>query len=199
MAHRIHIGFFTPGYAHVDATLRAFELSKRHDATFSRTIGEPLGLRRDQFARWFVESDASHALLLEGDLIPPEDILDRLLKVRAPVVTALYPQWVDGQLVTNVQASTDATWSAAVPPGVFSVRRCLLGCVLVERSVFAKVPAPWFLSTMTDTRFVSDDEWFCNAVRNAGLGIRCDGAAVCSSLRHGTDLLTLTGASLHRT
>jgi hypothetical protein len=198
VADRIHIAFFTPGYPFVDAALRALELSRRQGATFSRSIGEPLAPRRDQFVRWFMESDASHALLLEGDVVPPVDILDRLLEVRAPVVTALYPQWVDNRLSTNVQATTDATWSDAVPPRVFSVLRCLLGCVLVQREVFARVPAPWFLSTMTTARFMADDEWFCNAVREAGMGIRCDGAAVCASLRQGTDLLALTGGSIHR-
>ena len=122
MADRIHIALFTPGYPYVDATIRALELSRRHGAGFSRSIGEPLSLHRDKFARWFAHSDAVHALFLEGDVVPPEDIVDRLLHVRAPVVTALYPQWVEDRLATNVQATTDATWSAAVPPRVFSVR-----------------------------------------------------------------------------
>jgi hypothetical protein len=198
VADGLHIALFTPGYPYVDAALRALELSKRHGGTFSRSIGEPLAPRRDEFARWFVDSDASHALLLEGDVVPPEDIVERLMKVRAPVVTALYPQWVDERLSTNVQATTDATWSDTVPPRVFSVRRCLLGCVLVQRDVFKRVPSPWFLSTMTATRFVGDDEWFCNAVREAGMGIRCDGSALCASVRQGANLLAIAGGTLHK-
>lgn len=197
MADGLHIAFFTPGYPYVDAALRALELSKRHGATFSRSIGEPLGPRRDEFARWFVDSDHSHALLLEGDVLPPEDVVDRLLQVKAPVVTALYPQWTGDRLSTNVQASTDTTWSDAVPPRVFSVRRCLLGCVLIHRDAIKRIPPPWFLATMTPTGFISDDEWFCTAVRKAGMGIRCDGSIVCAAMRQGADLLALSGGRLH--
>ncbi|HEV8208934.1 MAG TPA: hypothetical protein VGP77_02380 [Vicinamibacterales bacterium] len=199
MADRIHIALFTPGYPYVDAVLRAVRLSRRPGASLSRSIGEPLAPRRDQFAQWLLESDATHALLLEGDIIPPEDVLDRLLLVGAPVVTATYPQWIDGRLSTNVQATTDVSWSDTVSPEIFPVRRCLLGCVLVQRDVFVKVPAPRFLSTMTDVGFLPDDKWFCDAVRRAGLGIRCDGRVLCSSVRQGTDLLAMTGGSIQRT
>jgi hypothetical protein len=188
---RVHIALFTNGYPHVDAAIRAMDLSHRHGASFSRTIGEPLSLRRDQFARWFVETDASHVLMLEGDVVPPEDALGRLLEVGAPVVTAVYPQWVDERLCSNVQALTDATWSERIPSGRFPIRRCLLGCVLVTREALLKIPAPWFLSTMTETRFVTDDEWFCAAVSRAGLSIICDGNLSCAAFRQGTDLRSL--------
>jgi hypothetical protein len=36
-------------------------------------------------------------------------------------------------------------------------------------------------------------------VRRAGLGIRCDGRVLCSSVRQGTDLLAMTGGSIQRT
>jgi hypothetical protein len=196
---RVHVALFTPGYPYVDAVLRAVKLSQRQGASLSRSIGEPLASHRDRLARWLLDSEATHALLLEGDVVPPEDVLDRLLLVGAPVVTAVYPHWVDERLATNVQATADATWSDKVPPAVFTVRRCLLGCVLVHRDVFASVPPPWFLSTMTGTGLLSDDKWFCDAVRRAGLGIRCDGRVMCSSIRQGTDLLAVAGGSIQIT
>jgi hypothetical protein len=198
-ADRIHIALFTPGYPYVDAVLRAVTLSQRPGASLSRSIGEPPAPHRERLARWLLDSDATHALLLDGDVVPPENLLDRLLLVDAPVVTAAYPQWVDERLSTNVQATADDTWSDKIAPTVFAVRRCLLGCVLVQRDVFVKVPAPWFLSTMTSTGLLSDDKWFCDAVRRAGLGIRCDGGAICSSMRQGTDLLAVSGGSIQLT
>jgi len=195
---RVHIALFTNGYPHVDAVIRAMDLSRRHGASFSRSIGEPFSLRRDQFVRWFLETDASHALLLEGDIVPPEDALDRLLDAAAPVVTAVYPQWVDDRLCANVQTLTDSTWSETIPLARIPVQRCLLGCVLVTREALASVPAPWFLATMTATRFVTDDEWFCAAASRAGLSITCDGSVVCASMRQGTDLRALAGARFQR-
>ena len=196
MPGQLHIALFTTGYPYVDAVLRAADLSRRHGAGLSRSIGEPLSVRRDQFARWFTTSPATHALFLEGDVVPPADVVDRLLKLNAPVATAVYPQW-DERLITSVQALADSTWSDSVPRSVFPVRRCLLGCVLVHRDVFAALSSPWFLSTITGTRFIADDEWFCDAVHRAGLQILCDGEATCASMRQGTDLLALMGSRIH--
>jgi hypothetical protein len=195
---RVHVALFTTGYPYVDAAIRATELSRRHAAGFSRSIGEPLSLRRDQFVRWFLETDATHALMLEGDIVPPEDALERLLEADAPVATAAYAQWVDDRLCANVQTLNDATWSDTVAAERFEIRRCLLGCMLVRRDAFATIGAPWFLSTMTASRYVSDDEWFCSAVARAGLPIVCDGSVMCASYRQGSDLLALTGGRIQR-
>lgn len=198
MDSSVQVALFTPGYPHVDVVLRAIDLARRHGGAFMRCVGEPLAPVRDQFVRQFLDSTATHALLLEGDVLPPPDAVDRLLKVDAAVASAVYPQWADDRLVTNVQALTDSGWSARVPARVFPVRRCLLGCVLVRREAFATLTAPWFLSTMSATRFVADDEWFCNAVRRAGLRLLCDGGTVCTMLRQGADLLALTGGAIHQ-
>jgi hypothetical protein len=193
---RVHVALFTTGYPFVDAAVRAVELCRRHGAGFSRSIGEPFGLRRDQFARWFLETDHTHALLLEGDVVPPEDALERLLDVDAPIATAAYPHWLEDRLYANVQTAAGRTWSETVPPARFPVRRCLLGCVLVHRDAFAAIEPPWFMSTMTATRFISDDEWFCARAAQAGQTIVCDGAVMCASLRQGTNLLVLAGRDI---
>ena len=54
------------------------------------------------------------------------------------------------------------------------------------------------MATMTRTRFVTDDEWFCDAVRRAGLTILCDGRVTCAAVRQGTDLLAVSGRDIHR-
>lgn len=189
----VHVALFTTGYPYVDAVLRAVEIARRHGASFSRSLGEPFSLRRNLFAQWFVESGGTHALLLEDDVVPPEDVLDRLLRVDAPVVTAVYSRWADSRFTTNTQAVSDKTWSDHVPARVFPVRRCRLGCVLVRREAFERVPAPWFLATMAQDRFVEDDEWFCSAVRQARMSILADGGTICRCYKQGTDLSALAG------
>jgi hypothetical protein len=193
---KVHVALFTNGYPHVDAAIRALDLSHRHNATFSRSIGEPYSLRRDQLVRWLLETDASHALMLDGDVVPPEDALGRLLDVDAPVATAAYPQWLDERLCANVMPLNDSTWPQAIPAERFPVRRCLLGCVLVTREALQAIPAPWFLSTVTASGFVSDDDWFCTAASRAGLSIICDGGLMCAAYRQGTDLRAVPGGEL---
>jgi hypothetical protein len=196
---RVHTALFTTGYPYVDAAIRATELAGRHHGGFSRSIGEPFSLKRDQFVRWFLETDASHVLMLEGDVVPPEDALDRLLAVDAPVATAVYPQWLDDRVCSNVQTTADASWSPTVPAARVDIRRCLLGCVLIRREVLAAIKPPWFLSTIAADRYVGDDEWFCSAVARAGYSIACDGTLTCASFRQGSDLLKLSGGQLQRT
>jgi hypothetical protein len=99
--------------------------------------------------------------------------------------------------VTSVQRPSDSTWAERVAANVFAVKRCLLGCVLVRREVFAALSAPWFLSTMSGTRFIPDDEWFCAAVHRGGFSIQCDGGATCAAMRQGTDLLAVMGSQIH--
>jgi hypothetical protein len=198
MATRVHVALFTSGYPHVDAAIRAVEIARRHAAGFSRSVGEPLSLRRDQFVRWFLDSNATHALMLEGDVVPPTDALDRLLDARAPIATAAYPQWTDAGLCANVQMPGDSSWSRTIPSRTVAVQRCLLGCVLVTRDALAAIQPPWFLATMTKSRFVTDDEWFAAAAARAGVPIVCDGAVRCAAYRQGADLLALTGGRIDR-
>jgi hypothetical protein len=195
---KVHIALFSNGYPHVDAALRAVDLSHRHGATFSRSIGEPYSLRRDQLVRWVLEADVTHALMLEGDVVPPADVLERLLEGDAPIVTASYPQWIDDRLCANVQAIDEATWASVIPSERFPVRRCRLGCVLVTREALAAIPAPWFFSTIGANGFIGDDEWFCAAAARAGLPIVCDGRVMCSTYRQGADLRLAPGGDLRR-
>ncbi len=195
---RPHVALFTTGYPFVDAATRAVELARRHQAGFSRSVGEPFSLKRDQFVRWFLESDASHALMLEGDVVPPEDALERLLDVGSGVATALYPQWLDDELCTNVQTAGDGIWDRTAAPIRFPVTRCLFGCALVSREAFNATKAPWFLGTMTANGFVSDSEWFCGALEQAGVSLVCDGSILCAAYRQGADLNQLTGGRIQR-
>jgi hypothetical protein len=194
----LQVVLFTDGYPYVDCVMRAVDLARRHGGSFSRVIGEPFSLRRDQFVRRFLDSGGAHALFLEGDVVPPEDLLDRLLATPAPVVTAVYPRWLDGRMTSNVQAAADRGWSDNVPARVFAVRRCTLGCTLIRREVFERVEPPWFLATLAGDRFVDDEEWFCNAVRRTGMPILCDGSVMCSAVRQRTDLRSLPGGTLRR-
>ncbi len=60
------------GYPHVDAVLRAVELSRRPGASFSRSLGGALAPHRDRFGAPVARHRRDHALLLEGDVtVPP--------------------------------------------------------------------------------------------------------------------------------
>ena len=187
----------TRGSAYVPSLLEAQRVAQRFDGELLVEIGRPIELVRTRIVTRFMESGADYLLTIDDDIIAPADAAERLLALDAAVATAVYPQWLDDRLLTNVQARAGAAWSESVPPSVFPVRRCLLGCVLVRREVFEKIPAPRFLSTISGSRFIADDEWFCDAVQRTGLRLLCDGRITCGSIRQGTDLLPLMGERIH--
>jgi len=113
---QVHVALFTPGYPYVGAAMRAVELSRRPGAAFSWRVGEPLSPLRDTFARSLLETEATHALMLEGDVVPPPDVVDRLMQADAPVVTAAYPQWV-ANLSSKLEPNQSPSAAVSTPGG----------------------------------------------------------------------------------
>ncbi len=56
---RVHIAFFSNGYPYVDAAIWAMDLSHRHGASFSRSIGQPYSFRRRRLLQWLMAADGS--------------------------------------------------------------------------------------------------------------------------------------------
>ena len=78
-------------------------------------------------------SGAEWVWIVEEDTVPPRGVLDEMLAERADYVACDYDVW-HGHTCACFDLSTD-------PPALSSTG---LGCTLIEASVFARVPRPWF-------------------------------------------------------
>lgn len=196
---RVRIVLITRGYPHVETALTAAALGRRHDADIQASHGEPASVNREIFANRFLESDGTHLLLIDEFVLPPITALDDLLAHDQPIVSGVYPQWASGRVVSSACGLTDADWPVSAPATVFPVRRTRLGCVLIRRDVFDRVPRPWFMAgEHEDGTALDDDEWFCDAVRRAGLRILCDGRVLCGQMVSGVNLLAAAGEGFRR-
>jgi hypothetical protein len=189
---RVLVVMPTRGYAYAPSLLLAADLARRFGHELVLEIGRPIELVRTRLMSRFLESNAEHVLTIDDDVVAPDDALDRLLALNAPVATAAYPITTDAGLVWDVKVVGTDDWIAELPAHVFAVRHTGLGFTLIHRDVFAKIRKPWFqFGAAPGGRMVGEDAWFSNGVTQAGLQILCDGSIRCSHFKEGLDLTKL--------
>lgn len=182
----------TRGYAYAPSLVRAVDLARRFGHELVLEIGRPIELVRTRLISRFLESNAEHIVTIDDDIVAPEDAIDRLLALGAPVATAPCPIVIDGRIVWNVKAVGSDEWMADPPNHTFAVRHTGLGFTVIHRDVFARIRTPWFqFGAAAGGRVVGEDTWFSNGVMKAGLPILCDGSLRCSHFKDGLDLMKL--------
>lgn len=132
---------------------------------------------RTKIAHYFLNSDYDKLLFLDDDVAPPIDVIESLLKVDAPIVSANYPIYVDG-IIKSCACMLDRceglySWDYffADEVGIKEVDGCGLGCVLIDKSVFKKVGTEFKLHYSNGSILTGEDLDFCNRTRKAGFKI----------------------------
>jgi hypothetical protein len=182
----------TRGYAYAPTLLRAADLARRFGHELVLDLSRSIDQSRTRLMTRFLESQAEYVLTIDDDVIAPDDAVERLLALNAPVATGAYPILTDAGLVWDVKAMNSDDWMPDLPDGVFPVRQMGLGFALIHRDVFARIRKPWFqFGAAPGGRVVGEDAWFSNGVTQAGFQILCDGAVRCSHFKDGLDLKQL--------
>lgn len=186
---RVLVVMPTRGYAYAPSLLRAADLARRFGHELVLGMERPIELARTRLMSRFLETDAEYVVTIDDDVIAPDDAVDRLLALKAPVATAAYPIVTDAGLVWDVKADGTNDWIAKLPKDVFRVRQMGLGFAVIHRDVFARIRKPWFqFGAAPGGRVLGEDAWFSNGVNQAGLQILCDGSIRCSHFKDGLDL-----------
>jgi len=165
------------------AVIKDKPLKKPHDSIVqSRNL-----LRKE-----FLKKDYDYFLSLEQDVIPPKDIVEKLLTHNKKVISAVYYTWykffgvpklrpliwadVENDNTKMRFMNSECRKALNSKESVLEkIKMCGLGCVLIHRSVLEKIKfkVPENYSTF-------DDFVFCNDVRKLGeivwadLSIQCD-------------------------
>jgi len=185
----------TTGFPYIQGVVRAWDIAHRQQTSVRFVTCEPLSLAREQAVLELLGSEASHLLLLEQHLLPPCDLLERLLALGADVAAAPYPMWDGQRLVASVQSLGDRTWPTALPQAPLRVRVAMPGCLLVARRVFEAQPGPWFSQgRVTGQGARTEAEWFSEKVRRGRHTFLADGRIEVGHWRHGIDLLSILRA-----
>ena len=182
----------TRGYAYAPSLLTASDLARRFGHELALEIGHPIELVRTRLVKRFLLSSAEYLLMIDDDIIAPDDGAEKLLALRAAVATAPCPIALGRRIVANVKEGRDADWIPVPPREVFTVGHTGLGFTMIRRDVFGRIREPWFqFGAASGGRVIGEDVWFSNRVTDAGLEISCHGEVRCSHFKGGIDLLKL--------
>jgi len=159
---------------------------------------ERLAHSRNVLRKMVLDENFDYFLSLEQDVIPPMEVIERLMRHKKEIVTGVYFKLINlryvsgGKDVRRVKKMVPLIFKDV--PGVkgkmhfctsddvagerlFKVRFCGVGCILISRKVLEKIE----FRADTNVR-CHDDYWFCHDARAAGFEIFCDTSVKCKHM-----------------
>lgn len=141
-------------------------------------------IARHRFAQFLLESDYTHLIMLDSDHVHPPGVVNRLARwFRA------YPDAVEVAGGLNFRRGVPYDPCAFIDPGDGKFRRMFewqpgaievealgTGSIMIARSVFEKIPQPWFGYEYGENLedWPGTDMWFSKRCREAGITLWCD-------------------------
>ncbi len=119
---------------------------------------------------------ATHLFFLDGDVLPAPDTLVKLLKADRPIIGGVYRRRLPPYEAMAYRKS-GKRWEPLTfkkTAGLQKVDYVGTGCLLIHRSVFEKIPAPWFTVEWRGKQHLSEDFSFCEKARKKGFSIYAD-------------------------
>lgn len=168
-------------------------MSGRYDLKIFAPQGiRPLDRARNLCHKAFLEDQVRHDYLffMDANTIPPVDILDRLLAHDVPMVAGTVQIWnAEYKLMPMALRRNDALggYVPHVGEGLQDVDVTTCACTLIKRHVMEQVRCPAFAFTHEDEYGIdglSEDFYFCEGVKAAGLPIGVDFDVVCDHDLH---------------
>jgi hypothetical protein len=154
------------------------------DRTYTHSAGNRL------IQDFLADETLTHLALTESDMLLPDAAFVKLLALRKPIASGVYfLRGGNGQPCLYVRAlSMAGDCYGMTPVSVFPsetpflLRGCPgLGCLLMEREVFAKIAYPWF--DLAEGKFGSDLYFFTNALK-AGVETWVDPRVRCAQIEY---------------
>lgn len=159
----------------------------KHAPTHTKLLLMPepqIDVARNKAVAMALQIAAKHIFFLDSDVHPPNDAITRLLSHKLQIVSGLYPRRQkppqnqmyrrEGSVLKSIEEGTYE------PGSLVECDAIGLGCVLIEVEILRKMGAPWF--RWTDSYLmggVSEDLYFCEKARDAGVKIFVDTSIVC--------------------
>lgn len=134
---------------------------------------------RNMIIQAAIDNECTHVFFLDDDVIPPSDIIVKLLAHDKDVVTGLYPMrdFPHYPVAFNKRFDNGFNRYIHLKPeinGLIEITNCGFGCVLIKMGVFDLVKKPWVTLGELEADGWCDDIAFFNKVGDAGIKMFCD-------------------------
>lgn len=173
--------------------LRALEIPKETTFQYASVQGNNktldftgdynfIGPARDAIVRKAQTVKSKYLFFIDDDVeIPPYafNLLYRALKQypQAKVCAGIYRQKNNPPIpvVWDLDGDDIEDWEPR--NSIFECSAIGAGCMLIDTSVFQKLPSPWFYPT---PQGLNDDKLFCNKIRKLGYKVLAHGGVLCT-------------------
>jgi GT2 family glycosyltransferase len=133
----------------------------------------------------------SHLFFCDDDVYVPENTISELVAMDKDIAGGCYPSVKQNpgelKVETYVVVTENRKWIKHWFKGTRQVDAVGTGCVLIKRSVFEKMPFPWFRwgEHLIEGKYQqqSDDLDFCNRCRQKGIEVWANGDIRCGHVK----------------
>lgn len=160
-----------------------------HDVVFDSVKGYDCAKARNEIGKRTLEGGYDAVLMVDSDIILPNDALVNLTEITSDVTLGCYPHKnttsheVELFRIGQPNYETRYTYDTMPNQSRIIVKGGGFGCALVRAHVFNKVPYPWFqYKIYTNGEHLSEDLYFCSAVNKHHLRIEADTRVRCGHL-----------------
>ena len=151
----------------------------------------PIDHARNTIVHDFLLTDCTHLMMVDDDIVPPVDALERLLFHDKDIVAAACPLIgpnSDGDLITTMNAynlNKKQAYTIIESTGLRKVDAVGTGCMMVKREVFEKLRVPPFLTeyNVDGIKYRGEDLNFCNQASLEGFDTYVDFNLKCKHIK----------------
>lgn len=168
-------------------------LSQNAGVSLFISKGSPHDYARNRAVRHFLTQPdlarCTHLLFIDSDIEPPQNVVEKLLAAKAPVVTGCYPLAMQNGLRWAIcrQESDGRYYCLKHRESIterFRVDACGAGCLMVRRDVFETLGRPWFKWVEeADGHRTGEDVYFGIKCGEHNIPILCDPTVVCEHFK----------------
>lgn len=168
-----------------------------HGCVFDFIRGYDCATARNNIAQRAIEEEADYVLMVDNDVVLPEDALLNLLEDSREICLGYYPHrnalnLYDGMTSVCKLGEENYTNQYTAPElhalrdtGDYKVQihGGGMGCALIKTDLFKQFPYPWFdWVNYPDRGVLSEDLYFCELCKQAGVPVYTDTRVGCGHL-----------------
>jgi len=147
---------------------------------------ETIAEARNKIIDEALKRKADYLFFLSDDVIPPGDVLTRLHQRKVDLVTGIY--WTKQHPSTPYIWKDDGIKTAYMDWKLgeyFEIQYAGVDCLMIDMSIFKKLKKPYFstnwsfLKETPPASFITEDFYFYEKCRHAGIKLMCDSGIQC--------------------